>query len=277
MEPNGPESPLGLIARWPARHATAGVTRAGETVVTSGPAAQPFALASVTKLITAYAVLVATEEGTVGLDDEAGPPGSTVRHLLAHASGLGPDGRPLADPGTRRIYSNAGFGALGDHLAAAAGMPFATYAREAVIEPLRLGATRMEGSPAYGAWSSVDDLLRFCRELLDPALIGPSTLAAATRPAFPGLAGVLPGFGRHDPNDWGLGFEIRGGKSPHWSGHRNSPRTFGHFGRSGAFLWVDPAARLACVALTDLDFGPWAVEAWPALSDAVLEAWGGTS
>ena len=62
---------------------------------------------------------------------------------------------------------------------------------------------------------------------------------------FPGLVGVLPGFGRMDPNDWGLGFELRDAKSPHWTGARNSPRTFGHFGGSGTFLWVDPerAAR----------------------------------
>jgi len=90
--------------------------------------------------------------------------------------------------------------------------------------------------------------------------------------AFPGLRGVLPGVGRMDPCDWGLGFEIRGRKSPHWTGSRNSPATFGHFGRSGTFLWVDPEAGLALVGLTDREFGPWALDAWPALSDAVLEA-----
>jgi len=87
---------------------------------------------------------------------------------------------------------------------------------------------------------------------------------------FPGLSGVLPGFGRQDPNDWGLGLELRDGKSPHWTGSRNAPQTFGHFGRSGTFLWVDPVAGLALGCLTDLAFGEWAVEAWPALADAVL-------
>jgi CubicO group peptidase (beta-lactamase class C family) len=93
----------------------------------------------------------------------------------------------------------------------------------------------------------------------------------ATTVAFPGLDGVLPGFGRQRPNDWGLGFEIRDGKTPHWTGSTNSPATFGHFGRSGTFLWVDPAAGLACACVTDRDFGPWAAEAWPVLSDAVIE------
>src|SRR6187455_2315281 len=44
--------------------------------------------ASVTKLVSALAVLIAVEHGLVRLDDPAGPPGSTLRHLLAHASGL---------------------------------------------------------------------------------------------------------------------------------------------------------------------------------------------
>ena len=87
---------------------------------------------------------------------------------------------------------------------------------------------------------------------------------------FPRLDGVLPGFGRQTPNDWGLGFELRDHKSPHWTGSRNSPRTFGHFGRSGTFLWVDPAAGIALACLTDRPFGDWAAEAWPRLSDDVI-------
>ena len=99
-------------------------------------------------------------------------------------------------------------------------------------------------------------------------------MAAATRTAFPGLSGVLPGFGHQDPNDWGLGFEIRDEKKPHWTGSRNSPGTFGHFGRSGSFLWVDHEAALACACLSDREFGPWAASAWPTLSDDVLAAFG---
>ena len=82
---------------------------------------------------------------------------------------------------------------------------------------------------------------------------------------FPGLDGVLPGFGRQTPNDWGLGIELRDAKAPHWTGERNSPRTYGHFGRSGTFLWVDPDAGVALACLTDRDFGDWAKEAWPRL------------
>ena len=98
-------------------------------------------------------------------------------------------------------------------------------------------------------------------------------VAEATTVQFPGLRGVLPGFGLQDPNDWGLGFEIRGTKRPHWTGSGNSPATVGHFGRSGTFLWVDPVAGLAVACLTDRPFGAWAGEAWPVISDAILAAW----
>ena len=261
------------IDAWPVRTAAAGVTTADGSVDLHGPVAAPFALASVTKPLTALALLVAVEEGTVDLDEAAGPPGATVRHLLAHASGLAADGpEVLAPPGARRIYSNAGFELLGALVAERAAMPFATYLDEAVLQPLGMAATRLDGSPAHGATGTVADLLRLGRELLAPTLVAAATLAEARATAFPGLAGVLPGFGRQEPNDWGLGFERRGAKSPHWTGRDNSPSTFGHFGRSGSFLWVDPDAGLACASLSDRDFGPWAAEAWPVLADAVLAA-----
>jgi CubicO group peptidase (beta-lactamase class C family) len=119
----------------------------------------------------------------------------------------------------------------------------------------------------------VEDLARVAFELLAPSgLLHPTTLADAASVQYPGLRGVLPGFGPQDPNDWGLGLEIRGTKHPHWTGARNSPRTYGHFGQSGSMLWVDPDARIALVALADQPFGPWATHAWPELADAVLDA-----
>ena len=235
-----------------------------------GDATREFRWASVTKPVTALACLVAAEEGAIDLDEPAGPPGSTFRHLLAHASGLPLEGgSPIARPGERRIYSNHGFDVLGDALADSADMAFIDYLHGAVIEPLNLGLA-FEGRPGSGLSGSLDDLLAIGRELLAPTLVSSETLAEATSVQFPGLVGVLPGFGRQEPNDWGLGVELRDAKSPHWTGTRNSPRTFGHFGRSGTFLWVDPEVGAALGCLTDLDFGDWAVQAWPALSDAVL-------
>jgi CubicO group peptidase (beta-lactamase class C family) len=152
-------------------------------------------------------------------------------------------------------------------------MAFGEYFANAVVRPLGLTG-RLAGSPAYSYRGPLDDLLALGRELLDPTLVAPETLAEATIVQFPGLVGVLPGLGRMEPNDWGLAFELRDAKSPHWTGSRNSDRTFGHFGASGTFLWVDPEAGLSCGVLTDRAFGDWAKDAWPAFSDAVLDELG---
>ena len=265
----GAEDPLSAVGGWPVGTAAVGVTSPAEPLAGTGPLEEALPLASVTKLLTAMGVLVAVEEETVSLDDPAGPEGSTVAHLLAHASGLALDGERISLPERKRIYSNAGFEVLGEVVTARSGMPFETYVTEAVLQPLGMRHTRM-GNPAWGAVGCAADLLALGRELLEPRVLSPAMLARASAVAFPGLDGVVPGYGRQSPNDWGLGFELRDGKTPHWTGARNSPATFGHFGRSGTFLWVDPAARLACACVTDRDFGPWAVEAWPTLSDQVV-------
>src|SRR5436190_21868081 len=91
-----------------------------------GPREHVFRWASVTKLVTTLAALVAAEEGVIDLDEPAGPEGSTVRHLLAHASGLPFEpGAPAGRPGQRRVYSNVGFETLPEHISARAELPFA--------------------------------------------------------------------------------------------------------------------------------------------------------
>lgn len=278
MTSSAPEAgadPLAAVAGWPVEAAVIVIDRQAGPVAGTGPLGRSFPWASVTKPLTALATLVAVEEGVVHLDGEAGPPGATIRHLLAHASGLHPDtDTVLAPPGQRRIYSNRGFEVLADTVATAAGMPFGVYLREAVLDPLGMGRTSLCGSPASGAEGPAEDLALLAGEWIRPRLVDPATLAQARSVAFPGLAGVLPGYGRHAPNDWGLGVELRGDKRPHWTGRSNSPATFGHFGRAGSYLWVDPVAGLACVELADTPWGPWAVEAWPTLADAVVARWG---
>jgi len=240
-----------------------------------GPADQPFTWASVTKLLTALAALDGVQRGLLDLDEPAGPPGSTIRHLLAHASGLAFDSDAiLAQPGRRRIYSNRGIEIVAEILAARSGQPFERLLADEICLPLGMAGTRLEGSPAWGAVGPLSDLMNLAVELASPSLIDEDLLAQATRTVFPGLSGVLPGFGRQENCDWGLGFEIRDRKAPHWTGSNNSPRTFGHFGRSGSFLWVDPDAGLACVSLADRDFDDWAKQAWPKLSDDLIAAHG---
>ncbi|OBA73700.1 serine hydrolase [Mycobacterium sp. 1554424.7] len=265
---------LGFLADWPVANAAAAVVGPAGVLASHGDTARVFELASVTKPLVARAAQIAVEEGVVELDTPAGPPGSTVRHLLAHASGLAMhNDRVLAKPGTRRMYSNQGFTVLAETLEAESGIEFARYLAEAVCEPLGMATTRLNGgteAAGFGATSTVADLALFARELLRPAIVSPQLHAEATTVQFPGLDGVLPGYGVQRPNDWGLGFEIRDAKSPHWTGSRNSARTFGHFGQSGGFIWADPESDLALVVLTDRDFGAWALEPWPALSDAVI-------
>ena len=262
-----------LLASWPDPEGAAlAVVRPGGVAGLAGDTRRVSGIASISKVIAALAALVAVEEGTISLDDRAGPVPATVRHLLAHASGLAFDEhRSIAPVERRRIYSNAGFEELADHLAAQAGMSFADYQHEAVIAALAMPDTTLRGSPAHGVFSSVDALAVLAAELLRPSIVDPATLAEATTIQYPELRGVVPGLGSFDPNPWGLGVEIRGHKVPHWTAPGNSPSTFGHFGGTGTYLWVDPAIDLACVGISGTDFGAWALEVWPATNQAVVE------
>lgn len=226
--------------------------------------------------MTAWAVLVAVEEGTVDLDEPVA--GSSLRHLLAHAGGFGFDGpNPISRPERRRIYSNTGIEKAAEAVAERAGLPFADYLREALFEPLGMRSTTLRGSPAHAVHSTAGDVARFLAETVDPRLVSIETARSATSVQFSGLSGMVPGVGTFADNTWGLGFEIRDGKNPHWTGNGNSPETYGHFGGSGTMMWVDPVADVALAALTDRDFDEWSADAlrlWPELSDAVLVSFG---
>src|ERR1700747_2225268 len=150
---------LRMIDGWDAGVAAAGVARADGVVATHGPPDAELPWASVTKLLTGLALLVALEEGTVDLAEPAGPPGSTLRHLLSHASGLPVDGdQPLTEPGRRRIYSNTGIELAAELLEQRAEMRFADYFADAVIRPLGLRGS-LSASPAHGYRGPLEDLL----------------------------------------------------------------------------------------------------------------------
>lgn len=253
---------------------TTGVTTGRATVATTGPTDRVLPLASVTKPLAAYAVLVAVDHGRVTLDDQVDVDGDTrsVRHLLAHAGGLPPAvGGPVTTAEKRRIYSNWGFDLLGGHVEEAVGRPFAEWLRTQVLVPLGMHDTSLDGSPAKDGRGTVDDLLRFARELLEPVLLDPDLAEDLATPQWPDLDGVLPGYGRQEPNPWGLGVEIRDGKAPHWTDAVFPPATFGHFGQSGSYVWVLRDEGLAGVFLCDEPFGQWAVDGWPAVTRAQLE------
>lgn len=249
-----------------------GLTDARSTLLAQGDdPVRP--LMSVSKPIAALAVLVAVSRGLVDLDEPAGPEGATVRHLLAHTAGYGfdsPADELLAAPGARRIYSNTGFEVLGEHVEEATGYELPAWIETSVVGPLGLTSLEVEGSWAKDFRGTVADLLVVGRELLAPTLIPADLHREATAVQFPGLPGILPGYGRQKDNAWGLGFEIRAAKDPHWTAPQASPSTFGHFGQSGSFLWVDPERALAAAFLGDEPFGPVHVERWPALSSALI-------
>jgi CubicO group peptidase (beta-lactamase class C family) len=266
---------LELIEQWPVPHVGAAVVGAdGSVLGRAGETERSFRLASVTKPLAAWAILIATEEGIVALDDPVGQPGCTLRHLLAHAGGYQFEGaEPITKPGRRRIYSNTGFDLAAGAVERAAEIGFARYLAEAVLAPLDMGATALHGSAAHGCRSTVDDMIAFIAELQRPTLVHGDTATDAFTAQYPELAGIVPGVGRFDPCPWGLGLEIRGDKSPHWTGRTNSSATVGHFGGAGTMMWVDPAAGCGLVALTDRAFDDWSIEAmkrWPELSDAVV-------
>lgn len=264
---------LTQINQWPVDHAvTLVLDSSGEILGSIGDTDRRYPLASVTKLLSSYAFLLALEEEAITLQDPAGPESATVHHLLAHTAGYDFDSDKIRfEPGAKRGYSNTGFDVLAQHLEESAGIGFSEYVTEAVFAPLGMNHTTLEGSAAKDAVSTAADLSRFAAELLRPTLVAPQTLQDATSVHFPGVAGILPGYGRQNPNDWGLGFEIRGTKSPHWTGDDHPASTFGHFGQSGTFLWVDPEHQLACVTLTDKAFGSWAAERWSAYNTQVLQ------
>src|SRR6187551_1346601 len=175
------------VEGWPAETVAVAVLGGGAEVASRGPREQVFRWASVTKPVTALATLVAAEEGILDLDNAAGPPGSTVRHLLAHASGLPFDGgAPIAEPGKRRIYSNAGFDVLAEAVGVAAEMPFAEYLRAAVLGPLEMQA-ELRGSAGSELHGSLEDAVKLAAEWQRPRLVAPETLAEATSVQFPGL------------------------------------------------------------------------------------------
>lgn len=275
----GPESLEPLLSSLSFDSAVGLISSDGRLITAYGDLDRVFPLASVSKLIATYAALVAIDRGALALDDAAGeetPQGCTVEHLLAHAAGYAFEGGEfLAAPGKRRMYTNAGIEQLGRVVARAVETDFDRWVRESVTEPLGMETVEVAGSPAKDYRASIEDLLVLGREFLTPTLISSELAESAHRPHFPGLSGVLPGYGRQSPNDWGLGVEIKGKKEPHWTGALNSARTFGHFGQSGSFLWVDPEAipgGLSAAFLSSKPFGEEHAGVWPALNDTLVRA-----
>lgn len=291
--------PREILASWPVQSIGACAIDFAEGISTYfyGDTANLFDLASISKPITATAVLTAAQEGVVDLEAIL-ESGFSLADLMSHQSGLSfsvEGGVTLENcrislenpncgffdkpPRNRRIYSNLGYESLALDLQNKCGLSFAQYLQEAVFTPIAMSNTYVDHrnfpdsgpfGAAAGIVSSATDMALFLTEWINGDLLDVTFKRRASTRTELSLGGILPGYGFFLDNTWGFGYEVRGLKSPHWTGSLNSSLTFGHFGQSGTFLWVDPQVQLACCVLTDRPFDSFAKENWPIFSDSLI-------
>jgi uncharacterized protein YbbC (DUF1343 family)/CubicO group peptidase (beta-lactamase class C family) len=265
-----------------------------------------FDLASLTKCIaTATAVMQLVEEGRVRLNDpvadylpefaQNGKGEITVRELMTHFSGLAPDldlskpweGRaaaydmvmrqkPAYPVGTRFVYSDINFEALGFLVEKVTGMPLNEYARASIFAPLGMHETgflppggwvpriaptqydehgnmlrgvvhdptaRRMGNVAghAGLFSTADDLAKFAQEMLSGSeILSRLTIEKMTTPQQPASAASLRGLGWDIDSPFSTN---RGALLPVGS--------FGHTGFTGTSLWIDPVTDTYIIILTN--------------------------
>jgi CubicO group peptidase (beta-lactamase class C family) len=221
--------------------------------------------ASVSKMAVAMAFGVEMDWGLHAYSEMVGPRGANFANLFSHSSGLGLEEDDLAVPvGTKRVYSNYGI----DYAVAkiVGENPPAAWLEDRVFSPLGMTSSALLGRPAAGVSGSTEDMEKLAIAWLRSDALATPTRDRMIRPYLPELAGIVPGFGRFTPCPWGIGPEVRGEKS-HWMG--DWPATsFGHFGMSGSLMLLNVDEGIGVVATTTEDFGPWAVELWPAWTSA---------
>lgn len=277
------------------------------------PTAEPmtldtiFDISSLTKVVaTAPAVMQLVETGRLRLSDRAatfipefgkyGKDRITIHDLLTHMSGLraGLDladdwsGResairlaseevPVAAPGQRFLYSDINFMLLAEIVARVSTLPFDTYVRTNLLQPLGMYETtflppsswisriaptqpatrrgtvhdptaeRMGGVTGHaGLFSTAGDLARFCQMWLDGGagasarVLSPLSIGRMTSPATPLTEATVRGLG------WDLDSTYSSNR-----GDLLPLGSFGHTGFTGTSLWIDPATRTYIVFLSN--------------------------
>ena len=220
--------------------------------------------------------------------------------MLAAACLAAPVSRP---PRSRVTYSNVGIGLLAVIVERRTGMSFADGLAELVLDPLGIKGF-LGTEPPLPPASIAGDFgehrstplepinSRFWRSLALPwgGLVTDAAGALRLVRAFAGIPhGFLPGDllaeavrnqasgvggGFFPPLTWpecpwGLGVEVRGAKSPHWTPASASPASFGHVGSSGCLAWADPDNHVAWVMLGTRNFLGW-WESWAAIGEALV-------
>ncbi len=218
---------------------------------------------------------------------------------------------PVVPTGSKVEYSNVAYGLLGIIIQAVSGFSFADFMRTRVFTPLGMRSTMIapEGSlttrivhvagtrdpgdpferfnssyartlthPAGVAVGTALDTARFFQLFLDHGrlphggrLLAPATVQAMLTNQTAGLRGGIEGFTTWPDCAWGLGFDLRGQKRPHFSGDFSDATTFGHTGVAGTFAWADPTRELVCVMLANqMLYNGWFAPHWARFSNAVV-------
>jgi CubicO group peptidase (beta-lactamase class C family) len=194
---------------------------------------------------------------------------ATLTTVASHLPLFAADPIPFA-PGTRFRYSNAGYQVLGLIIERVSGQSYYDYVRDHIFAPAgmtatgyygadgevaggavgysrqgpngawqdNLGGREIRGGPAGGGYSTVEDLLRFARALLDGKIVRRQTLDLWTT-VQADRRGERDGYG------FGFGIEYVGGR-----------KVFGHSGGAPGMatnLWIVPADGSVGVVLANLD------------------------
>ncbi len=272
-----------------------------------------FDLASLTKVVaTATSVMILVERGQVRLGDpvaryipefaEMGKRNITVEQLMTHRSGFMPDNdikdyeqgqqkafeniwrlAPIAEAGSRFIYSDVNYIVLAELVRRVSGKPLDEFAAENIFRPLgmkdtgfkpaaallpRIAPTEKRGEHwmrgevhdprAYllggvaghaGVFSTADDLAIYCQMILGRGeyrgvrVLSPMGVARMTE-ARPS------GGNASDGNARGLGWDVATGYSSN-RGDLFPLGSFGHTGFTGTSIWIDPASETFVVFLSN--------------------------
>jgi len=265
-----------------------------------------FDVASLTKVVaTTTAVMQLVQKGEVRLNDPVakylpefavnGKEEITVRNLLTHFSGLRADidltppweGRdtalrmvfaetPAYSPGSRFLYSDTNFIALGALVERVSGTTLDAYCARKIFTPLEMTRTRFLPPAAWrrriapteddeqgkmlrgvvhdprarrmggvaghaGVFSTADDLSKFGQALLNGSpILSPEIVEKMTTPQQPPTAPVLRGFG------WDIDSPFSSNR-----GELLPVGSFGHTGFTGTSIWIDPTTRTFIILLTN--------------------------
>lgn len=211
--------------------------------------------ASLTKPLVALVVVRIVEKHNIDFDIPIGINNATLKNLLDHTSGMSFDStKILMPPGKMRIYSNAGYRYLEEFLKKEFSIDLSLEVIKYLHEVLNLNSAIYDNDPASGVSSSFADLYRFVKRLRSGKCgIDIETFKIMRAGSHPGIPGRVPSVGSYEDNLWGLGFELKGKKQPHWMPGNIDGSSFGHFGASGAFFFIDPVKKLSFVGFDPIN------------------------